>query len=151
MKYIIETITSRDEIEQLGTKEKFWFYDENNTKKLFKIGRPGTGEDWAEKVTYELAKLLGIPCAQYEFATWEERQGTVTTSFVPKDISLVHGNELLFFVHDGDYPRDERYHLTDYKLDIVLHLLESQLKELLLPPGYLGNEFIKHPIDLFIG
>lgn len=152
MKYNIVTITSRDEIEQLGTKEKFWFYDTDETKKLFKIGRPGTGEDWAEKIAYELAKLLGLPCAKYEFAQWEGRQGTVSTSFVPESKRLIHGNELLVVFHDDEYPKTSRYHLSDYKLDVVLKLIESDLGDLLrFPENYEGNSFVKKPIDLFIG
>lgn len=149
MPYKIETITSRDEIEQLGTKEKFWFYDENNIKKLFKIGRPGTGEDWAEKVAYELAKLLNLPCATYEFAKWDEKKGTVSTSFVDSGTRLVHGNELLVAFHDDEYPKSEKYHLTDYKLSVVLNLIEKELEWLELPMK--TNKLIQYPIDLFVG
>jgi len=68
-----------DTIEQLGTKEKFWFYDKNDkTRKLFKIGRPGTGENWSEKATYELAKILGLPCAKYELAIWKGKEGVLS-------------------------------------------------------------------------
>lgn len=149
--YKIETITDRDEIEQLGTKEKFWFYDEVDTKKLFKVGRSGTGENWSEKVAYELAQLLELPCAVYEFAKWDKKQGTITTSFVPEGMRLVHGNELLAIVHNEDYPRDQRYHLSDYKLSIVLNLIENELANLLLSIGSSDNDTIKKPIDLFVG
>ena len=149
MKYTIETITSRDEIEQLGTKEKFWFYDKDDIKKLFKIGRPGTGEDWAEKVAYELARLLSLPCAVYEFAKWNDKQGTVSTSFVSSGMRLVHGNELLVAFHDDEYPKSEKYHLTDYKLNVVLDLIERELEWLELPIE--SNTLIQYPIDLFVG
>jgi len=147
----IETITSRDEMEQLGTKEKFWFYDEQGIKKLFKIGRSGTGENWTEKVAYDLALLLELPCAVYEFAKWNSRQGTISTSFVPDGMRLVHGNELLFIVHNKAYPLNQRYHLSDYKLSIVLNLIENELENLLLPLGYNSNNIVKKPIDLFVG
>lgn len=43
-------------LEQLGTKEKYWIYNsDTKEKKLFKIGREGTGENWAEVVAYEIA------------------------------------------------------------------------------------------------
>jgi len=149
MSYKIETITARDEIEQLGTKEKFWFYDKDNIKKLFKIGRPGTGEDWAEKVAYELAELLELPCAIYEFAKWGEKQGTVSTSFVNNGVRLVHGNELLVAFHNEEYPKSTKYHLTDYKLSIVLKLIEVQISWFELPIE--PNRLIQYPIDLFVG
>jgi len=47
--YPIIKIESKDEVEQLGTKEKYWIYDtKTNEKKLFKIGRENTGENWIE-------------------------------------------------------------------------------------------------------
>jgi len=151
-KYKIEEITARDEMEQLGTKEKFWFYDENNNKKLFKIGRPTTGEDWSEKVAYELAKLLNIPCAKYEFAIWNGNQGTVSTSFIPEGTRLVHGNELLVEFYDDEYPKSIRYKLKDYKLSIVLNLLENELaEEWVQIPKITENFKIIKAIDVFIG
>jgi len=57
--YEIFEISSKYEIEQLGTKEKFWVIDQKQAaKQLFKIGREGTGENWAEKIASELAELI---------------------------------------------------------------------------------------------
>ncbi len=39
--------------DQLGTKEKYWLRIENK-RRLFKIGRPGTGGNWAERIAAEL-------------------------------------------------------------------------------------------------
>jgi len=148
--YKIEEITARDEMEQLGTKEKFWFYDKDESKKLFKIGRPGTGEDWSEKIAYELAILLDIPCAKYELAIWDDKQGTVSTSFVPNGARLVHGNELLVAFYNDEYPKSKKYHLTDYKLSIVLDLIDNELDWLELAEEIEDKEIYK-PIDMFIG
>lgn len=84
-----------DSTEQLGTKEKFWFRDDAKQRCLFKQGRPGTGENWAEKVSAELCALLGIPHARYDLALWRGLPGVVSPSFVPEDSRLVHGNEVL--------------------------------------------------------
>lgn len=80
--------------EQIGTKAKFWF-DEN--RRLFKEGRPGTGENWAEVVAAQLAQRLGLPHAKYCLAVYEDRQGVVTDSFAPAGTRLVLGNELIGF------------------------------------------------------
>ncbi|MFA0923909.1 hypothetical protein [Xanthomonas fragariae] len=80
--------------EQMGTKAKFWF-DEN--RRLFKEGRPGTGENWAEVIAAELAALLGLPHAKYSLAEYEERRGVVSESFVPAGARLILGNELIGF------------------------------------------------------
>ena len=153
--YKIEKITARDEMEQLGTKEKIWFDENDKIKKLFKIGRFGTGENWSEKIAYELAVLLKIPCAKYEFAIGKdiegkEKQGTVSTSFVPKGARLVHGNELLVKFYNDEYPQSERYHLTDYKLSVVLDLIDNELNWLELAEE-IEDEEISKPIDMFIG
>lgn len=81
--------------EQMGTKFKFWYHDEDYGLTLFKEGRPGTGENWAEKASSELAQLLGLPHAPYELAEWRGRQGVLSPSFVPSGARLIHGNELV--------------------------------------------------------
>lgn len=80
--------------EQMGTKAKFWFDD---SRRLFKEGRPGTGENWAEVIAAELAALLGLPHATYSLAEYEGRRGVVTESFVPSGARLILGNELIGF------------------------------------------------------
>jgi hypothetical protein len=147
-KYKIYNIYSRDEIEQLGTKEKFWFYDSDGLKKLFKVGRPNTGENWSEKVAFELAKLLNIPCARYEFAKWNEKLGTISTSFT--DDYLIHANEILAS-YDESYQKNSTYHAKDYKLERVLYLVDKLLDSLDLPTDNIVKNEIKKPIDLFIG
>ena len=147
-KYKIYNINSRDEIEQLGTKEKFWFYDSDGLKKLFKVGRPNTGENWSEKVAFELAKLLNIPCARYEFAKWHDKLGTISTSFT--DDYLVHANEILAS-YDENYHKNSTYHATDYKLEYVLNLVDTLLNPLDLPIDNIESNEVERPIDLFIG
>ena len=94
MKYPIIKITEKFEIEPLGTKAKFWVYD-NNNKKLFKIGRERTGENWAEKVACEIARLIELPAANYEFARYQDKLGVLSESIIEDNERLVHGNELL--------------------------------------------------------
>ncbi|MEI6611026.1 MAG: hypothetical protein WCO53_14965, partial [Deltaproteobacteria bacterium] len=134
-------------IEQIGTKEKFWYNDKrDNTKKLFKIGRPGTGENWAEKATCELAKLIGLPCADYEFAIWNGKEGVLSPLFLPKNAILIHGNEILVRIEEN-YPQNKSYKVREHKLKTVLAIIRGCQ----LPIGYEENDIIKKPLDLFIG
>lgn len=57
---------SAGDIEQLGTKDKFWFEGEGGRHTLCKFGRQDTGENWAEKVASEICNILRIPHAEYE-------------------------------------------------------------------------------------
>ena len=82
-------------IETMGTKYKFWFDHPNLERCLYKQSRPNTGEDWAEKIAAELCKLLGLPHAQYELATWRSQRGTVSPSFLPDGGSFIPGNQVL--------------------------------------------------------
>lgn len=90
--------TELDNLEQLGTKPKFW-YDE--FRYLFKARREGTGEDWAEVVSARLASLLGLPHASYDLAeavgvpTFDMVRGVRSANFTPLDGRLVLGNELI--------------------------------------------------------
>jgi len=151
MTYPIFQIDDYEKIEQMGSKEKFWYFDQKEkVNKLFKIGRPGTGENWAEKVTCEIAHLLKIPCAEYDFAIWKDKEGVTSPIFVPDHARLIHGNELLGKAVDN-YPQKATYHSRDYKISTVvaiMHLLKDVIN---LPIGYGENKYIKKPIDVFIG
>lgn len=81
--------------ETLGTKEKSWFVDKSDDRYLYKIGRVGTGENWAEKVACELCGLLGIPHASYELAEYKNTQGILSPSFLCPTESLL--NASVFF------------------------------------------------------
>lgn len=103
-------------IEQMGSKSKFWFLDpESQDAWLFKYARPDTGEDWAEKIASELAAQLGLPHAMVELARCQQRRGTVSLDFTEdkKKGVLVHGNELLVEV-DPTYPQYERYRASQH-------------------------------------
>lgn len=116
----------KDSLEQLGTKEKFWFVDDG-VKKLFKRGRPNTGEDWVEVVVSEICKILDIPHAKYEFATYENKNGTITTNIVPDGGRLVHGNELLAKVYkkiNVEYEQDTFYKVRNHNLQVVALLMQ---------------------------
>lgn len=119
----IVEIKIKQEIEQLGTKEKYWIYcPVDKCKKLFKIGRPNTGEDWAEVAAYEIARLIGLPVAKYEFARYKDSLGTVSTSIVLDDEHLIHGNELLAEI-DNKYPLNKYYKVKEYRLDTVANIV----------------------------
>ena len=71
----------RSDVEQLGSKPKFWFKHEGENW-LFKEARENTGEDWAEKVASEIARLLGLPTHHTELAVWEGKRGCAVRSFI---------------------------------------------------------------------
>ncbi|WP_375725037.1 hypothetical protein LXN10_06390 [Arcobacter sp. KX21116] len=138
----------KDSLEQLGTKAKFWFFDKK-TKKLFKQGRPDTGEDWAEVVVSKICEELDIPHAKYEFAKYQNMEGTITESFVPQEGRLVLGNELLATILKNiEYDTLKKYGLREYKLSTVLAILKSDVIN--VPIGY-KNKFITSAFDVFVG
>ncbi len=149
----------KDSLEQLGTKEKFWFIDEDKEKKLFKIGRPGTGEDWVEVVAAEICELLDIPHAKYEFATYENDQGTITTNFVPQNGRLIHGNEVLARAYSNvhiEYQQTMKYQLREYRLRVIKGILTLPTTLNGKPINPRMSSFQKTPeiataFDMFIG
>jgi len=96
--------------EQLGTKYKFWYEDEQLGRSLFKEGRPNTGENWAERLAVELALVIVLPHAYYELAAFRAREGVVSPSFVPEGGRLVHGNELIGRVDMETDNADRKYY-----------------------------------------
>lgn len=113
--------------ESLGTKEKTWVLPSEDhalvpRPHLFKIGRPNTGENWAEKASFELCKLLGIPSASYDFATIGDIKGVVSERFMPDAAQFIPGNMLLARVVDG-YDGNKKFQQIDYKIGHVLSLI----------------------------
>jgi len=134
--------------EQLGTKRKFWLHIGEQVY-LFKIGRPGTGENWAEKVAAELCTLLGLPHAYYELAVWKHEKGVLSPAFVPRDGRLIMGNELLAAIHT-DYPTHQIRRVRDYTLGRIQALLS--LGEIRLPLEWEPPDAsIRSAFDVFIG
>jgi hypothetical protein len=137
--------------EWMGTKQKFWFHHETLGRCLFKVARPGTGEDWSERIACELADLLDIPHAHYELASWDGVRGTVSPSLLSPRETLVHGNELLAAGVRGDRSPIVEPHFGNsrHTLDAVFAALESSLAA--LPPGCGVPAQVGSARDLFIG
>ncbi len=134
--------------EQLGTKRKFWFQGPDSVDYLFKEARPGTGEDWAEKVASELCTLLSLPHATYDLAQWKGRRGVATPSFVPKGVKLVMGNELLARIV-AEYPTTRFYRVPQHTLSRVLEVLENASAQ--PPQGWNGFSGADGAADAFVG
>lgn len=142
---------AREDIEQLGSKPKFWVSLDDG-RWLFKEARPHTGEDWAEKVAAELAKLLGIEAAQVELATYVGRRGCISKNFIARDTgeALIHGNEILA-VHVEHYDKAKIMKQSDHTVDNIIaavnrlfsHSLSlvilTQLAEYMVFDGLIGN------------
>lgn len=95
------------EQEQMGTKFKFWYFDEQHGYCLFKEGHPNTGEDWAERVAAELWELLEMPHAIYKLAAWRDKRGIITQNFLGENEESSAGNIVLSRL-DADYPKEEK-------------------------------------------
>ncbi len=136
------------QLEQLGSKAKFWYRDESGCRVLFKEGRPGTGENWAEKVCCEICRLLDLPHAEYNLAVWRDRKGVVTPTFVPKGGSLVLGNELLARIID-DYDRAKRFQAHQHTVRTVMEV--ASFAEVGFPVGWEPPELITDAAGVFVG
>lgn len=139
MTFKIENIDfSAEDLEQLGTKEKFWFYygNDEETKWLFKYSRHNTGEHWSEKVAEILCEELHIPHVTYELAICNNRPGIVTKNVILKNCRMVMGNEVLHQNYPSAYPRPENdtesfVRVKEHTVKRVLGCLDSKT----LPPN----------------
>jgi len=125
--YDISDWLSYDE-EAMGSKEKGWYYnpqDSLQTRYLFKHPRSGTGEAWSEKAVAEIARLLEIPHAEIELAILDERQGTLSRSFMNNDERqvLYHGNQLLS-LSSPEYEKAKTYNQSQHTYHQIIHTIE---------------------------
>jgi hypothetical protein len=139
--------------EQMGTKFKFWYHDERFGLTLFKEGRPGTGENWAEKVSSELAQLVGLPRASYELAEWRGRPGVISPLFVPEGARLIHGNELVLGkVTVASVDENMRfYHERTHTASRVFQYLKQSADTLRPPQGFLSFDGVDTALGVFVG
>ena len=148
---IIEVpLDASQDIEDLGTKEKFWFRHPYLGCCLFKKARLNTGEDWAEKIAAQLCKLLGLPHAEQELAIYKGEKGTVSPSFLQgqwKNGTLITGREILT-QRLPDYPQHPKDH-SQHTIDNVFSAIEAT--SLSLPIEWIPPEGIHTAIDTFIG
>lgn len=145
--------------EPMGTKEKYWFprteecwywdgLGNDYREYIFKAGREGMGENWAEKVSAELCMLLGLPHAQYDLAVYKDKRGVISPTFVPKGAYLQHGNEILATYIVG-YEKLKRYNQTQHSVDAVFKILDDD--NIHLPLGWQYTGEISSASDIFTG
>jgi hypothetical protein len=117
---------ARGRVEQMGTKEKFWFKHTDSTWWLFKYNRRGHGDDWSEKIACEIAGAIGLPHAHAELATFEESRGVMSRDFTQRGMfPLIHGNELLANIINPRYPKDQNYKVTEHTTQNVRSILDG--------------------------
>lgn len=147
------SLEAPEEQESLGTKEKFWFRHEQLGWCLYKKSRSKTaGEDWSEKIAAELCRLLKLPHAEYELATCNGEYGVISRSFLPKNATLLLGNEILARIY-SDYPTDtiNLSHHTIERIFTAFDRLETNLSEVLMPLDWKPLENISKVHHTFVG
>ena len=101
--------------EDLGTKPKRWLINPNTGERwlmkdaTFSRPRDGLeyrkGDDWAERIAYAVAVVLGLPAAQVELSVDSRGEravyGIICRSVLKDTEALVHGNALL--AEQGDF------------------------------------------------
>lgn len=88
-----------DEEEQRGARtNKFWF---NNYEFMYKDVYPLTYEDYAEMIASKLAKRLGIECASYDLAIFNNNIGVITRNLINdnENEELLSGTEIITQVY----------------------------------------------------
>lgn len=138
MFHIYDIHFKAEDLEQLGTKEKFWFLfkPQDNQRWLFKFSRENTGEHWSEKVAEQLCRRLSIPHVPYELALCNGKPGIITPNIISNLSRMVMGNEVLHNHSPNDYPHPEaeleRYvRVKDHTVSRVLGCLD---RGNILPP-----------------
>ena len=112
--------------EYRGGKEKFWYQQPGKDipAQLFKYPRENTGEHWAEKLVAEVAKILEIPCAPAELATFGGIQGAAIENVVPEGYELIPGNEVLEGMIAPAKNVTLNFHMADHTLENIMLVLD---------------------------
>lgn len=138
--------------EPMGSKPKFWWRDADDRRWLFKYARPGTGEDWAEKLAAELARLLGLPCAHVELAHCDGRPGAAVLDFTDDQTELVHGNQLIARndLSYPEHPQPPNRPVAQYTVERAMQSLGAPSIQVGALPDALGTAPVR-ATELFTG
>jgi len=140
---------SQAQEELMGTRVKFWFDHPQLGHCLFKYIRPDTGEDWSEKIAFELCKLLDLPSAQYELAeTANGDRGVIGVKFLGRGETLVHGNEVLSGMNPN-YPTSVKYKAYQHTVGSVMEAIQEN--SVGFPPSWAVPHSFTDARDLFVG
>jgi hypothetical protein len=146
--YDVSNELSSGAVEYLGSKYKGWItlkLEDKEFRVLFKQGRPGTGENWAEKVTCELAKLLGLPHALYDLAKLGKNElCVISRNFLVDGDELRLGNELI----EG-FDKTQKFKNSAHTLGTIFNALAQNKVQLFETSKQ--EAMIKNVSDLFIG
>lgn len=150
MKYEIVEVGEgvSSQLEQLGTKEKFWFIDQSSKRTLFKAERLASGEHWSEKACCEICRLLELPHAEYELARFQNKAGVVSPSFVPHGGRLILANELIVRT-DDNYDHTVRYRASGHTVSKAIAVLS--LNAVKLPLNWQPPLQLSKPSEVFVG
>jgi hypothetical protein len=105
------------------------------------------GEDWAEKIASHLGRLLGIPCARVELATWHDEEGCISASLRPRTHQMQPGQVLLEKVKAPGYVHHSKGKLHPGH---SLENIRSALNGVLSPPDCV-LPFDATAFDVFAG
>lgn len=119
--------------EQMGSKRKFWVRnpdDPDGRDWLFKLPTENTGEHWAEKIAYEIARKMRVVAPRVELAFYrdadgEQQRGSITESFTSEaagsltpEYELHHGNQILAKM-DADYDPDRKFRQSQHTIQRI--------------------------------
>ncbi|MDE0025051.1 MAG: HipA domain-containing protein [Spirochaetaceae bacterium] len=141
----------------MGTKDKFWFRAPDDPQEcdwLFKFPTENTGQHWAEKVSYEIARRMRILAPRVELAQYceqggERNPGSAVRSF-SSGYELYHGNQILAGL-DENYDPDQRFGHSMHTVQRIFHSMSvfesdryadrcrARLAEYLILDAVIGN------------
>lgn len=121
-----------------GRSEKIWLLNpDTNQIGLFKFKKDVyTTDHVSECIAYELAKLLGIPCAKFELGIYQGREGSMSYNIVDHDGAiLIEGIYCISAIYNFDAERLIDTETGDkYSLEMIKNVLEPlSLFESFLP------------------
>lgn len=143
--------------EYAGTKTKFWLLNARLSRRVMvKFAREGTGEDWSEKLAYEIGRAIQIPCPRVDLCEVTTARAILCWDFLARgsdadgtaEQSLIHGNELLFLRNEV-YPTDVRYGVVQHTIGAVVDVLSNVRPISPRVPG--APDCICDGFDTFVG
>lgn len=132
-----------------GRSEKLWLMNpDTNQIGLFKYKKDTTTTDHvSECIAYDLAQLIGIPCAKFEIGTYKGREGSMSYNIVDHDgMTLIEGIYCISLVYNNfdadsllDVKTEDRYSIEMIKMVLEPFKLFDDFLPILVFDFLIGN------------
>ncbi|MFP7331781.1 HipA domain-containing protein [Shouchella clausii] len=125
-----------------GTRTKVWVKGQDSYGySLFKIPKSSANENWAELVSSELGKIIGLRTMNVHLAVNNKQKGVLLENIKPQNAIMEDGGELIKGIYEEFDPADLKgYTIETIMKSVEKYHLQANIIAMCLFDGLIANQ-----------